>query len=144
MGYSTRRAVPGRGQAPGFEHSPSRGPPAARRLGAVSVPALMCHVSSGASGGRFSESLPNCLCRTQAPSSQSSAMLSHPGPARPGFVGRLGDKLAEPSEGPDQMQAPGPSSPCFLVIKAESATLAPGWTSLPLPVPAAQTPPPMR
>lgn len=55
-GTAPARGLPCGGQALDFEHSPSQVHPAAPRLGAVSMPALMCHVSSRASRGCLSES----------------------------------------------------------------------------------------
>lgn len=53
---STPHGPHGRGQPCDLEHGPSRVPPAAPCLCAVSVPALMCHISGGGFPGAASQS----------------------------------------------------------------------------------------
>lgn len=72
------------------------GAPTAPCLGAVSVPALMCHVSGG--GLRdAARALPNCLCGNQAPSFPSSATLSPTPAPKCGFGGESRTNWMEPS-----------------------------------------------
>ena len=85
----------GRGQAGDFERSPSRVPPTAPCLGAVSVPALMCHVSGGGFPGAAARSPAKLSLR------QSGSLLPElchtlpPQPPKCGFWGESGTNWME-------------------------------------------------
>lgn len=140
-----------RGQAGDFERGPSRVPPTAPCLGAVSVPALMCHVS----GGGF----PGAAARSPAKLSlqQSGSLLPElchalpPQPPKCGFWGESGTNWMEPRAAPagprgqHRYRPPALVSPCrgnttasrprSLAIKGRISCVAPVWTFLLLPVP---------
>lgn len=75
------------------------GCPHRSRLGAVSVPALMCHVSGGASRGPLLGALPNCLWRQSGPPSQALPRSPTPAP-KVWLWGRIRDNWMEPSAAP--------------------------------------------
>ena len=90
----------GGGQAGDFERGPSRVPPTAPCLSAVSVPALMCHVSGGGFPGAAARSPAKLSLR------QSGSLLPElchtlpPQPPKCGFWGESGTSWTEPSAAP--------------------------------------------
>ena len=90
----------GGGQAGDFERGPSRVPPTAPCLSAVSVPALMCHVSGGGFPGAAARSPAKLSLR------QSGSLLPElyhtlpPQSPKCGFWGESGTNWTEPSAGP--------------------------------------------
>lgn len=147
VGYSTCRGVPGGGQAHDFEHSPSRVPPAAPRLGAVSMPALMCHVSSRASRGCLSESCQTVFVGIRLPPPR--ALPCSPIPASQGLAlwGESGTNRSSSVKPPlvtEKVQircrSLAPHLPVFDSSRAELAVLAPVRTFLLHPAPNVQSP----
>lgn len=140
----------GGGQAGDFERGPSRVPPTAPCLDAVSVPALMCHVSGRGFPGAAARSPANLslrqsgsllpeLCHALPPQPPSVAFGENQGqtgwsPGQPLLVLEVststGPRPLSPHAG--AMRQPAGQVPCH---KGQNQCVAPVWTFLLLPAP---------